>query len=434
MSKLVALVNPNRLQPGLAPVAVEYLASALSRRGVRTEVLDLCHEKDPRRAIREFFAKVKPDLVGITLRNLDDVVFNCFLAGEMRDTIRRVRDAGHPTVIGGSGFSMAPELLLDYYGLAMGVIGEGEEAICALAEGADPGSVPGLIRREGEGFVRNAPACTVPACVKRGRIDFGKYVYGKGRRGSAGVQTKRGCANRCIYCVVPNIEGSTVRLRNPVDIADEMESLAELGMRRIFFADSEFNYPREHAAAVCAELAARKIGEKLTWQAYISPGGFDTDLARRMKEAGCDLAICTLDSGDDSLLERWNKPFRREDVVQCVKACTESGLHATYCLTIGGPGETMVTILDTLTLTRSIGAKVTFGEPPGLRVYPDTPLAEMVRAEGFTPKNPNLRGRVRGNENLLYPVYYLSAGMGSFASLFQAWRKVGELHHRLVSR
>jgi tryptophan 2-C-methyltransferase len=177
------------------------------------------------------------------------------------------------------------------------------------------------------------------------------------------------------------------------------------------------------------------MAKKLTWQAYASPGQFDANLARKMKEAGCDLLITTLDSGDDAVLEQLGKPFRVADAVACVKACQEADLNAIYCLTLGGPGETIDTVMKTLAMMQSLKpAKVTFGEPQGLRVYPDTPLAEIVREEGFTKSNPNLHGPVEGNEELLRPVYYLSKGMGFLIPLIQAQRWFGHWHHRLVRK
>lgn len=439
----VALINPNRLQPGVAPVALEYLASELEFRGVDVRLLDLCHVADPGRAVREFFAGFHPNLVGITLRNMDDVVFNCFLAEEVRPLVAEIRRSTNaPVVIGGSGFSIAPEQLLRYYELDLGIVGEGEAALPMLLDRLGVperySEVPGLVYREGSSIKTNPPECCDVNCLhlaKRGRLRYEDYSYKDGRRGSGGVQTKRGCSNRCIYCTVPNIEGRTIRTRDPRDIADEVESLAALGIRRVFLCDSEFNYPIEHAMGVCEEFLSRRLQEKLSWQAYASPGAFSVELARKMKAAGCDLLITTIDSGEDALLERWNKPFRTEDIVKCVHACQEAELNASYCLMIGGPDETVETVLKTLTLMRGLKpAKVTFGEPPGLRIYPDTPLAEMVRAEGFTPSNPNLRGPVLGNEDLLRPVYYLSHGMGAIVPLVQSCRKIGELHHRLVRR
>lgn len=432
MSK-VALVNPNRLQPGVAPIALEYLAAELESRQIGIRILDLCHARRPLDAIRAFFQDFHPDLTGITIRNLDDVVYDCFLAGEMKyliDAIKRASDA--PIVLGGSGFSIAPELVLDYFGADMGIAGEGEEALPMLLEGRYS-EVPGLASRDGR---RNPVGCVDVNSLhlaKRGRLDYPSYAYKAGKKGGAGVQTKRGCPNKCIYCVVPNIEGSQVRLRAPGIIADEIENLAALGVGRVFLCDSEFNYPMEHATGVCEEFIARGIQKKVTWQAYASPGEFNLELAKQMKEAGCDLLITTVDCGDDALLEGLGKPFRVEDIKTCINACRETDLNAVYCLTLGGPGETMDTVFKTLDLMRSLKAKVTFGEPPGLRIYPGTPLEAIVREEGFSRSNPNLRGRIEGNENLLRPVYYLSHGMGLLVPMIQLRRKLGCWYHSLRS-
>jgi len=439
--KQVALVNPNRLWPGVAPVALDYLAAELDRRGIGVQILDLCHIKRPLDAIRSFLSENSPDLIGVSIRNMDDVVYNCFLAREMKtlvDEIKRCTNA--PIVLGGSGFSIAPELMLDFFDVDLGVVGEGEQALCLLSDlsdSSDLSDVPGLIRRTSAGIQRNPLGCADAGCLhvsKRGWIQHWDYITDCGKKGSAGVQTKRGCPNRCIYCVVPNIEGRTVRQRDPKDIAQEIENLAAAGVKRIFLADSEFNYPLEHAMGVCEEIIARGLPGRVTWQAYASPGNFDVRLAKLMKEAGCDLLITTIDSGDDSMLERLGKPFRTEDTITTIRAIQEAGLNAPCCLTLGGPGETMETLLKTLQFAKSLKpARVTWGEPPGLRIYPDTPLADIVREEGFTPSNRNLRGKIRGNEDFLEPVYYMSAGMGVLIPVIQAWRKIGEWHHRLVA-
>jgi len=439
----VVLVNPNRLQPGVAPIALEYLASELERRSIAVRILDLCHARKPREVIRAFFRAARPQLVGITIRNMDDVIYNCFLAGEMKYLVEAIKRATRaPIVLGGSGFSIAPELLLDYYGVDLGIVGEGEEALPMLLERLDTparySEVPGLVYRDGSQITRNPMGCAdVNAfrLVKRGRIRYEDYSYRRGRKGGAGVQTKRGCPNRCIYCVVPNVEGSTVRLRDPQSIADEMENLAACGVTRVFLCDSEFNHPIEHAMAVCSEFIARGIQKRLSWQAYASPGQFNVELARKMKEAGCDLVLTTVDSGNDSLLERLGKSFRTEDIVTCVRACQEAGLNAIYSVMLGGPGETMDTVLKTLEFMGGIKpAKVAFGEPPGLRIYPGTPLEAIVRREGFSPSNPNLRGRIKGNEDLLEPVYYMSHRMGILVPMIQLWRKIGCWHHLVKHR
>ena len=42
MTHQVLLVNPNRMKPPVTPIALDYLAHALSTQGIQADVLDLC--------------------------------------------------------------------------------------------------------------------------------------------------------------------------------------------------------------------------------------------------------------------------------------------------------------------------------------------------------------------------------------------------------
>ena len=48
----------------------------------------------------------------------------------------------------------------------------------------------------------------------------------------------------------------------------------------------------------------------------------------------------------------------------------------------------------------------------GVRIYPGTALACRVQRDGFSPANPHLRGQIEGNEEMLEPVFYVSAELG----------------------
>ena len=82
----------------------------------------------------------QPDFVGISLRNIDDVLirqrekFYDELA-PFTATIRQHSQA--PVVLGGSGFSIFPEKLLALTGADYGIAGEGEPGILALAGHAE---------------------------------------------------------------------------------------------------------------------------------------------------------------------------------------------------------------------------------------------------------------------------------------------------------
>ncbi len=440
-TKTVALINTNRLKPAPAPVGLDYLAAELKQKCHEVHILDLAHVRNIRQAVKDFFSKIKPDLVGITIRNLDDVVYNLFLAEEIKpiiDLVKRSTDA--QIVLGGSGFSIAPEAVLEYFSLDLGIAGEGEASLAMLVDVIGDKEkyeeIPGLVWKNERGFRKNPIGMSdvnAYALEKRCVVCHKTYSYKKGTRGGAGVQTKRGCANKCIYCVVPNIEGEKVRLREPGKIAEEIESLQSRGISRIFLADSEFNQPFEQAYSICEEFIRRGLESKIKWQAYLSPSETDIELAPLMKRAGCEFVYITIDSAVDSLLERWNKPFRQDQIRTTVEAFRKAQIDAVYCLCIGGPGETLETLMQTISFIQALKPiKLNFGEPPGLRVYPNTPLAELVKQEGFNKKNRNLRGSIECNENLLRPVYYLSAELGGLTHLIQAYRKIGEINHKVA--
>ena len=112
--------------------------------------------------------------------------------------------------------------------LEFGVIGEGEETFCALARYLDEGKVvpdlPNLIRR-GRGVQsvrRTMGAFAGSRWPARDLLDNGKYLT---LGGMANLQTKRGCPFACAYCTYPHIDGSTLRLRPPREVVDELASM-----------------------------------------------------------------------------------------------------------------------------------------------------------------------------------------------------------------
>lgn len=440
----LALVNSNRWKPGVAPLALDYLGAALERAGISFETLDLCPSCDPRRDIREFFSRRKPRMVGVTFRNLDDVRFGTLFLDDLKRTVEAIREAAPDAaiVLGGSGFSIAPEEVLRFCEVDLGVWGEGEVALPLLCRRLGDVSqyalIPGLVFRSDGGFVRN-PQGAMPlddfALGGTCSIDLKLYCPDSTDLGSIGVQTKRGCDRRCAYCVVPNVEGTCVRFRPPTIVADEIERLVRQGATRFFIADSEFNEPEDHAKAICEEIVRRGLNEKMWWRAYTSPVEFSPELASLMKRAGCRLAICSLDSACDEILERLNKRHRQADIARAIAAARQADLPAVYCLMIGGPGETAKTIERTTDfLMRNKPIQLTLTDPPGIRIYPETPMADLVFHEGFDRKNPNLWGPVVGNESLLKPVYYLSSELGVFRFPIKVWRWWGLTYNKIFPK
>jgi len=344
---IVTLVNANEMRPPVGPIALDYLAAALELQGCQPLLLDLTWADDAESAVAAHFRDRSPDLVGFTLRNTDD----CYLAGRYScvpharrivSLLRRYTEA--PLVVGGCGYSLWPELLLDELGADFGIAGDGEEAFPqlahALARGAEVTKIPGLVFRAESGIRRNAPRPVDLESLPPARRDFTDNARYWREGGQGGFETKRGCSGRCVYCADPVVKGRSVRLRPPEAVAQEVANLAAQGVTDLHTCDAEFNLPREHALAVCEALTARGLGERVRWWAYCTPEQFDGELARAMRRAGCVGIDFGADHGCDEQLAQLGRRHRAADLERVAAACRRHGLVFMFDLLLGGPGET----------------------------------------------------------------------------------------------
>jgi len=428
----VLLVNPNRLQPAVAPLALDYLADALVAEGAEVRLLDLCLEADPEVAIAQTLSRLDPALVAVTIRNTDDCYCasaDYFLPG-FAALVSAIR--GHtaaPIVVGGSGFSVAPAPILEAVGGDYGLHGDGEAPLAmlvsALARKRPVETIPGLVWRDGDGYRVNPPwRGEVDALPRRSRSLLDNVRYFR-EGGQAGIETKRGCDRLCIYCADPLGKGRRIRTRTPAQVADEFQVLLAQGVDQVHLCDSEFNLPVAHALAVCQELASIGLGERARWYTYATPTGFTSDLAQAMRRAGCVGVNFGVDSGDDHMLAALGRDFRSADLWETARACREAGLVFMFDLLLGGPGETRESVAHTIELMKQISPH-RVGVSLGVRIYPGTALCEQVTRNGLLAQNPNLRGAVSGNPDLIAPVFYLSAELGENPERYVAERVGGD--------
>jgi radical SAM superfamily enzyme YgiQ (UPF0313 family) len=82
-----------------------------------------------------------------------------------------------------------------------------------------------------------------------------------------------------------------------------------------------------------------------------------------------------------------------------------------YDLLLGGPGENKDTLRETIELMKEVQPS-RVGVSIGVRVYPGTPLAEAMRKDGVSESNPNLFGKVQGNDDFFQPIFYISSSIG----------------------
>lgn len=393
MAHKVLLISVNRCSfpYPVFPLGIVHLASALKAAGYETNLYDMQVERGD---ITEIVENFKPDCIGLSLRNIDDIQINntSFYAPFLPEVAEKVRKKSNaPVVLGGSGFSLFPDKLLELSKADFGICGEGEASFPALlhclSSDSSYESIPGLVfRKNGKVIINPKKPCTINTIAPLHRPGHLVGYYLK-HSSMLNVQTQRGCAYKCCYCTYPFIEGNTLRHRSPESVCDEIADAEACGARYISIVDSVFNTSEKHVTDICQEIIRRNI--KINWGCYMRPKAITRPLIDVMVQAGLTHIEFGTDSFCDSILESYGKDFTFKDVLEASECARKAGVHYAHFLITGGPDETEETIRGGFNNSGYIKRTVFFSYI-GMRLYPNTPLYEFALKEGAVSKETDL--------------------------------------------
>lgn len=400
---LLISVNTCRDPYPVFPLGLAFLDGALRRAGHETRWHDVLVDGPPlEETVRDF----RPDFIGVSLRNIDDILVKrreAFHNGlrALRDQLRAVTQA--PIILGGSGYSLFPEALLDRSGMDYGLQGEAEESLVALVQALETSGpqeeIPGLVRRVDGRLVRNPKRSVIRAdrlpLPARPQTMVESY-----RRASTmlNVQTQRGCAFECGYCTYPVLEGRFYRRRPVAEVVGELKELERGGTRYAFIVDSVFNSTNDHVQAVCEEMLRQEL--RLKWCCFLRPQGLTPELMRLMARAGLAHIEFGTDSFCDEVLAEYGKWFTFEDILGSSELARQEKVDYCHFLISGGPGETLATMRQGFANSLRLPDPVILALA-GMRVYHGTALYQRALREGL----------VKPEEDLLEPRYYFAPGM-----------------------
>ncbi|MTI85928.1 MAG: radical SAM protein [Firmicutes bacterium] len=410
----ILLISPNQEKfPPVFPLGISYLASFLKDHGHKVQILDFFDENNAFDTLEKTMSDFYPDFIGFSLRNIDNLVFKVQKEyySQYKIIIDFIKDiSSAPLVLGGAGFSILPDEFLKYYDVKYGIIGEGEIPFLKFIEkysrNEDIMSINGLIINDNGQIY-----------LKEQRYDFHflhniqNYMvtvkelldtYSSDGKRMISIQSKRGCNQGCIYCTTSYLEGKCLRLRSPKLVGDELEHLyKELNVEVIRFVDGVFNYPLEHSMGICQEIIQRNI--KIDWHALFVPllKCLPLELLVNLQTSGCKIVdFGGTDTASHLMLKNMNKSFTQEDIIKTTQRCKDAGLKVAHTLLLGGPGETIDTIKESLEFMTQVNPDalwVSFG----IRIYPHT-LMEKIAIE---------QGVIGPGESLLTPKYYISPNL-----------------------
>jgi len=386
------------------PLGLVHIAAPL--RDQEVKLLDPNVASEPYEALRSELRAYRPDVVAVSLRNVDTThSYDPFFYYD--SFVRQVKlikseAPGSALVVGGPGFSIFAETIMKRVPeIDFGVFLEGDESFAELlANIGRPHEVKGIYYRDSDAIkftgVGRLPDLSLLPHPRWDLADLRRY---RGQGFQIGLQTKRGCPFKCLYCVYPFLSISpTIRLRPPEMVGEEIEQVLALGAEEIHFCDEVFNYPIEHAEAVCREIIRRRL--RFRWRAFFNEKHTSEQLVKLAQEAGCAVFEYSPDGYSDRTLQSLRKALRTEDLdrVYSIFENVRSGrLKASFIL--NAPGDSTTNVLRLLWFVARMSLRLRypfFSTLSVMRIYPHTGIHEIALEEGL----------VEESDDLFRPVFY----------------------------
>ncbi|EKD35322.1 MAG: hypothetical protein ACD_75C01955G0002 [uncultured bacterium] len=385
MSANCLLISANRMMAPypVYPIGVAHIMGALHHYGHRADHVDIL-ASGGYDLLEKRLQENRYDIIGISIRNIDNVD-SCSpreLLVDITEAVHAIRKHSKaPLVLGGPGFSIMPERLLDYLDGDYGIVGEGEEAFPRLIDRIMAGEPP---RQKLFSTKKNLD--TYPAVRPLYAADVTPYYISHG--GMLNVQTKRGCIYGCSYCTYPEIEGKRLRYRDPRQVSEEIESLRrQFGARYIFFTDSVFNDPGDRYLEIAEELI--RAGNTTPWCAFFRPQNLQRDALRLLKRSGMAAMELGTDAATDATLAALNKGFSFDEVIAINDAIVSESIPCAHFIMFGGPGENRDTVQQGIANLAKLHRTAVFVYL-GIRILPGTRLHRRALREGLITEDTDL--------------------------------------------
>jgi len=399
------------------PLGLAYLATALEDQN-DIRVFDTNLYDDPYRVLKDRIHIFNPDIVGISIRNIDSLdkryPFYYFKTIQPTIDIIKTQVPVAKIVVGGPGFSIFAEEIMARIGeIDFGVYLEGEETFPELIDKMDqPEEVKGLFYREHQKVLftgsRILPEFGKLPIPKRNLFEMHLYRH---YVDMFGIQTKRGCSLKCVYCSYPFLNGNKIRFRSPEHVGDEIEYLiAKFGIREFMFVDGVFNSPIKQAMDICKEIIQR--GLKVKWSAWCDSRNFTKEFIDIAIKAGCVHLPFSPDGVTDASLAALGKDIKTSDINRTLRLLKEyKHIRASFGFFCFIPTQTYWGLIKTLWYYISINVRL-FGRGGAslawIRIEPHTRIYDIALKKGIITEQTHLLPEA---EQDLQSLFYVEPSM-----------------------
>lgn len=172
------------------------------------------------------------------------------------------------------------------------------------------------------------------------------------------IEASRGCAYRCVFCRQAVMWEWKFRRRSGKDLAREALHVHSLGVNNILFHADTFTLSEEMVSELCEELIA--AGSPFQWacNTHVRNLKGKRDLLEKMKNSGCWMIACGIESGDDDVLKQIKKQITVADAIEVVNDIAAAGIEPWGYFVLGLPGDTVESMEKSVDLALSLPLKM----------------------------------------------------------------------------
>ena len=196
------------------------------------------------------------------------------------------------------------------------------------------------------------------------------------------IVTSRGCPAGCKFCIKHVSYQTSVRLRSPERILEELQRLAKLGVHNVNMYADLFTVNREQVVGLCNLII--ESGLKVKWTCNSRVDYVDSEMLQLMSQAGCWFISWGIESANEQILKRTHKGYRKEQAIRALNWAHDARINNWGYFIIGLPGETEETIQETIAYAKQLPLDIALFHIAA--PYPGTPFFyEVVQNGWFRP-------------------------------------------------
>ena len=336
-----------RSDPFSPPLGLLYLASVLKSAGHDVTVTDFYAEPYTKRRLKEVLSDA--EVVGMTLTS-----FTLKHSIPLAKSIKALAP-GVPLIIGGPHVTLYPEKSLEMTLADISVAGEAEDIIVPIIKAVEEGGptnpalkkIPGVTFRTKEGFVKGPEGFYVKdldslPLPERKLVENNQYGYLLGTRVAKGrfttIISSRGCPMRCRFCTRSAISMRKYRARSAQNVVFEVKEIAKAGYRSVMFVDDNFLANKRRAKKILDGIIEADLGLEIFTQGRVDC--VTEELFKTMKKAGVRVLLLGIESGNQDVLDFYDKRTTLEQVERCVRMARKHGIITLGYFILGAPIET----------------------------------------------------------------------------------------------